>query len=69
MLFVLLSRRDKGVITPVRNQKNCGACWAISAVEIIESAYAIKTGQLQTLSVQEVCNIIEPNRITPTCNN
>ncbi|XP_025206075.1 cathepsin O-like [Melanaphis sacchari] len=46
--------RDKGVVTPVRNQKNCGACWAISVIELIESVYAIKTGSLQTFSVQEM---------------
>lgn len=51
-------RRDKGVVTPVRNQKNCGACWAVSAVEVIESVYAIKTGSLQSFSVQEVCYLI-----------
>lgn len=45
-------------MTAVRNQKNCGACWAVSAIEVIESVYAIKTGSLQTFSVQEVCNIL-----------
>jgi len=44
------------VVTAVRNQKNCGACWAVSVVEVIESVYAIKTGSLQTFSVQEVRN-------------
>ncbi|XP_026806050.1 cathepsin O-like [Rhopalosiphum maidis] len=46
--------REKKVVTPVRNQKNCGACWAISVIELIESVYAIKTGSLQTFSVQEM---------------
>lgn len=46
--------RDKGVITPVRSQGSCGACWAFSTVEVIESMYAIKNGTLYTLSVQEV---------------
>jgi len=45
------------VVTPVRNQKNCGACWAISVIELIESVYAIKTGSLHTFSVQEVGNL------------
>jgi len=45
------------VVTSVRNQKNCGACWAISVIELIESIYAIKTGSLQTFSVQEVGNL------------
>lgn len=38
----------------MRNQQNCGACWAISVIEMIESVYAIKTGSLQIFSVQEV---------------
>lgn len=46
--------RDKGVITPVRSQGSCGACWAFSTVEVVESMYAINNGTLYTLSVQEV---------------
>ncbi|XP_069680512.1 cathepsin O-like [Periplaneta americana] len=46
--------RKKNVITKVRNQKTCGACWAFSTVETIESMYAIRKGTLQTLSVQEL---------------
>ncbi|KAF3429884.1 hypothetical protein E2986_09760 [Frieseomelitta varia] len=46
--------RDKGVITPVRSQGSCGACWAFSTVEVVESMYAIKNGTLYTLSVQEM---------------
>lgn len=45
------------MVTSVRNQKNCGACWAVSVIELIESVYAIKTGLLQTFSVQEVGNL------------
>lgn len=45
--------RDKGVLTPVYNQKLCGACWAFSTVETLETMNAINTGVLQKLSVQE----------------
>jgi C1A family cysteine protease len=45
--------RTKGVITPVKNQGNCGSCWAHSADEAVESFYAIKSGNLQVLSVQQ----------------
>jgi C1A family cysteine protease len=45
--------RTKGVITAVKNQGNCGSCWAHSADEAVESFYAIKSGNLQTLSVQQ----------------
>jgi hypothetical protein len=47
-------RRDRNVITEVRNQKTCGACWAFSTAATIEAMYAIKTGLLHKLSVQEV---------------
>ncbi|XP_067898113.1 cathepsin O [Heterodontus francisci] len=46
--------RDKNVVTPVQNQESCGGCWAFSVVESIESSYAIKGGQLEMLSAQEV---------------
>ncbi|XP_022191794.1 cathepsin O [Nilaparvata lugens] len=46
--------RTKGVVTPVRNQKLCGACWAFCTIETMESMLAIKNGTLLSLSVQEV---------------
>jgi len=46
--------RDKGAVSPVKQQKSCGACWAFSTVETVESMNALATGQLQTLSVQQV---------------
>jgi C1A family cysteine protease len=45
--------RTKGVITPVKDQGNCGSCWAHSADEATESFYAIKYGVLNVLSVQQ----------------
>lgn len=47
--------RTKGVVTPVRQQGHCGSCWAISAVETIESALALSTGDTPvTLSVEQI---------------
>ncbi|CAK9825959.1 Cathepsin O [Anthophora retusa] len=46
--------RDKGVVTAVRSQGSCGACWAFSTVEVAESMLAIKNGTLRSLSIQEM---------------
>lgn len=35
--------REKGVVTPVKNQGSCGSCWAFASIETVESAYAIET--------------------------
>jgi cathepsin L len=44
--------REKNVITPVKNQGQCGSCWTFASAETIESHWAIKTGRLQDLSEQ-----------------
>ncbi|XP_014216443.1 cathepsin O [Copidosoma floridanum] len=46
--------RDKGVITAVKSQGACGACWAFSSVETAESMFAIANGTLKSFSVQEM---------------
>jgi C1A family cysteine protease len=46
--------RDMGVVSSIHSQGNCGACWAITGVETIESAYAIATGTLVDLAETEV---------------
>lgn len=49
-----LDWRAMGVVTAVHSQGSCGACWAITAVETIESANAIATGDLIDLDEEEV---------------
>jgi C1A family cysteine protease len=46
--------RDSEVVTSVKNQMYCGSCWAFSAVETVESQYAINGGDLTELSPQAV---------------
>ncbi|XP_054778208.1 P34 probable thiol protease-like [Prosopis cineraria] len=41
-------------VTPVKNQKECGCCWAFGTVGAIESIHAIKTGELISLSEQQL---------------
>ena len=53
-------------VTSVKNQFNCGNCWAFATTAAIESQYLIKTGKSVTktnvdLSEQDLLNCVQPN--------
>ena len=61
--------REKGAVTPVKEQGACGSCWAYSTTGSTESAYFIKTGKLYTFSEQQLMDCVHTSDNEATgCN-
>ena len=56
--------RTKGVMTPIKNQGQCGSCWAFSTTGTLESAVAISKGTLKSFSEQQLVDCCEKTAST-----
>jgi len=54
-----------GIVTPVKNQEQCGSCWAFSATETVESDWALKGHTEVVLAPQQ---IVDCDKIDQGCN-
>ena len=60
--------RDKGVVSRIKDQANCGSCWAFSSTGALESLHAIKTGNLIEYSEQELVDCTRGYGENEGCN-
>lgn len=62
--------RTKNVVTPVKDQGQCGSCWSFSNTGALEGAYALKYDKLLSFSEQELvdCSNLKNGGPNMGCN-